>query len=172
MDARPDAPVLRRYASPLGAMVLAADAEGLCGAWFADTPSGVCNPDGADASGDAPVLRTAVQWLDAYFAGQPPAPLPPLHLRGTAFQALVWAALLEIPFGQTVSYGALARQLAARRGIPRLSAQAVGGAVGKNPALLFVPCHRVLGAGGALTGYSGGLARKQWLLHHEATLQK
>lgn len=171
MDVQADVPVLRRYASPLGAMVLAADAQGLCGAWFADAPAARI-PDGASLSGDSPVLRAAMQWLDAYFAGQQPAPLPPLHLRGTAFQKLVWAALLEIPCGQTVSYGTLAQQLAAYRNVRRLSAQAVGGAVGRNPILLFVPCHRVLGAGGALTGYSGGLARKQWLLQHEAAPQK
>lgn len=161
------APCLRRYDSPLGAMVLAADEAGLCGAWFEDAPP----PAASGAPGDAPALAAAARWLDAYFSGQTDSAFPPLHLRGTPFQRLVWAALLELPYGQTVSYGALAQLLAARMGAARMSAQAVGGAVGRNPALLFIPCHRVLGADGGLCGYSGGLARKKWLLAHEALKQ-
>ena len=105
-----------------------------------------------------------------YFSGREPDFAVPLRPSGTPFQQEVWAALREIPYGQTTTYGAIARQMAARRGLPRLSAQAVGGAVGRNPICILVPCHRVLGADGSLTGYAGGVERKRWLLESEGAL--
>ena len=112
-----------------------------------------------------PVFRTAARWLDLYFSGRVPDFTPPLRPRGTAFRRAVWALLLTVPYGATVSYGGLAGQLACGRS--RMSAQAVGGAVGHNPIALIIPCHRVIGADGRLTGYAGGLERKQALLRLE-----
>ena len=114
-----------------------------------------------------PVLGDACRWLDVYFSGQEPDFLPPLHPHGSEFQLAVWELLLQIPYGQTTTYGALARQLAARRGLSRMSAQAVGGAVGHNPISLLIPCHRVVGTNGSLTGYAGGLDKKIRLLELE-----
>ncbi len=117
-----------------------------------------------------PVFAQIKEWLDGYFAGSCPAVSQlPLHLQGTAFQQEVWQLLLEIPCGATVTYGALAQTIARRRGAP-VSAQAVGGAVGRNPIVLIVPCHRVVGTDGSLTGYAGGVERKQWLLEHEFSI--
>lgn len=152
-------------ASPLGAITLASDGAALTGLWFDGQrhfPAAL-----ADAETCAlPAFDETVRWLDRYFAGQIPDFMPPLRPAGTPFQRAVWAALREIPYGETVTYGDLARTLASRTG-RAVSARAVGGAVGRNPISLLIPCHRVLGAGGALTGYAGGLERKQWLLDLE-----
>ena len=121
------------------------------------------------ASGDHPILEAATQWLDAYFAGDAPSPAAlPLRPEGTEFRRLIWGLLLEIPYGKTVTYGALAKRAAEALGKPRLSAQAVGQAVGANPIAVIVPCHRVVGADGSLTGYAGGLHYKKALLQLEA----
>lgn len=121
------------------------------------------------ASGEHPILAQAKTWLDAYFAGAAPSPAGlPLRPEGTAFRRLIWGLLLEIPYGKTVSYGALAKRAAEALGKPRLSAQAVGQAVGANPIAVIIPCHRVVGADGSLTGYAGGLHYKQALLQLEA----
>ena len=154
----------RTLDTPLGAMLLAASPQGLAGAWFCsgqrDTP---------DASGwttapaSHPVLSAAATQLAQYFADERTAFELPLDLSaGTAFQQRVWRALLALPWGQTCSYGALAQQI----GQPQ-AVRALGGAVGRNPISIIVPCHRVLGAKGALTGYSGGLERKVALLQRE-----
>lgn len=111
-----------------------------------------------------PVFQETVRWLETYFSGQRPGPLPPLSPVGTPFQQLVWRFLLEIPYGQVVSYGAIAQKAAAALGKPRMSAQAVGGAVGHNHIPILIPCHRVVGTNGSLTGYSGGLSIKKALL--------
>ena len=110
---------------------------------------------------ELPVFDATRQWLDAYFAGTIPQAMPPLMFRGTAFQQHVWAELLTVPYGQTVTYGDIARLIGCR------SAQAVGGAVGRNPISIIVPCHRVVGSDGSLTGYAGGLDRKRALLQLE-----
>lgn len=167
------------YDSPLGGLVLAADVDGLAGAWFAGQRhygefgsvrnalvGGLERPDNAGDEAQARVLAQARAWLDAYFAGDNSSGLPPLHLMGTPFQQRVWQLLLEIPYGQTTTYGALARELEHRFG-SRTSARAVGGAVGRNPVSIIVPCHRVLGASGAITGYAGGVDRKRALLELE-----
>lgn len=116
------------------------------------------------------VFEAAVRWLDRYFAGENPevtSGRPPLSLEGTNFQKEVWELLLEIPYGKTTTYGEIARELARRRGVKTMSAQAVGGAVGHNKISILVPCHRVVGADGKLTGYAGGIERKQWMLEME-----
>ena len=112
-------------------------------------------------------MSHTARWLDAYFSGREPDFLPPLHPHGTAFQRAVWDILRSIPYGQTMTYGEIARRLAAQQGHSRMSAQAVGGAVGHNPISLIVPCHRVVGANGSLTGYAGGVERKLRLLQIE-----
>ncbi len=152
-----------QYPSPLGPMILAVDGEGLCGVWFVGQryfPRE--NLGKMDAT--HPVLCRARQWLDAYFSGEVPQDPLPLHLKGTDFQRSVWQALMQIPYGKTVTYGQLAKKLGVG------SAQAVGGAVGRNPVSILIPCHRVLGADGSLTGYAGGLERKQALLEWEKAL--
>ncbi|PKO41802.1 MAG: cysteine methyltransferase [Betaproteobacteria bacterium HGW-Betaproteobacteria-3] len=158
--------VYTHYRSPMGRMVIAASATGLTGAWFEgqkhmpELSHWTLLPE----PGAHPVLAQAVHELTRFFNGQAPRFSVPLDLRaGTPFQQQVWAALQRIGYGQTVSYGALAQQLGRPTG-----ARAVGAAVGRNPVSVIVPCHRVLGAGGALTGYAGGLDRKTGLLRLEA----
>lgn len=150
------------YDSPLGSMTLASDGNVLLGLWF-DGQKHFGNTIGTQASlhVELPVFDAARRWLDAYFAGIRPQTMPPLMFRGTAFQQHVWAELLTVPYGQTVTYGELARRLGVH------SAQAVGGAVGCNPISIIVPCHRVVGSDGSLTGYAGGLDRKRALLQLE-----
>ena len=123
--------------------------------------------DGTMLSFQQSVLQKAARWLDAYFAGENPPIDFPLAPQGSAFQREVWALLQAIPYGKTVTYGQLAKQLQARRGGAIVAAQAVGGAVGRNKIALIIPCHRVVGAHGALTGYAGGIARKAQLLQME-----
>lgn len=144
--------------TPLGVLRLESEGSVLLSARFAEE-----TPRFSDRS---PVLDAALRWLERYFAGEDPGETPPLAPAGTAFRRAVWALLAEIPYGETVSYGALARRYAAGAG-RRTSARAVGQALGKNPLALFCPCHRVLGASGALTGYAWGAARKKALLSLE-----
>lgn len=158
---------IQQYESPLGTMLLAADELGLTGAWFVGQKYFGAGLPAEHAERETPVLMQARHWLDAYFAGERPGQLPPLHPAGSAFRQDVWAILLQTPYGETTTYGAIARQLAARRGIDRVSARAVGGAVGHNPVSIIIPCHRVVGADGSLTGYAGGIERKLKLLEHE-----
>lgn len=145
--------------SPLGTLYLTADEGGLAGIWM--------HPEKTE---DFPVLSQAKVWLDSYFAGNPAEISFPLNPQGTAFQQQVWDILLTIPYGQTRTYGDIAREIAARTGKKEMSAQAVGQAVGANPIAIAIPCHRVVGARGKLTGYAGGLEKKEWLLRHEGWL--
>ena len=154
------------YVSPLGTLTLISDGGALTALFFrgkrrAD-PAVRPVPLGAD-----PVFRRTARWLDLYFSGRDPGFTPDLQIRGTEFQREVCRLMLEIPFGRTVTYGRLAAQIATRRGLARMSAQAVGGAVGANPIALIIPCHRVIGKNGNLTGYGGGLDRKAKLLELE-----
>ena len=114
-----------------------------------------------------PVFDLAEAWLDDYFRGVIRAPDVPIRTGGTAFQELIWRLLADIPYGTTRTYGSIAREAAMLLGKAKMSAQAVGQAVGRNPVSILIPCHRVVGAGGKLTGYAGGIANKQWLLNHE-----
>ena len=165
----------RHYDSPLGRIWMTSDGKALTGLWFDrqahTTPiEGETGADGGTRQ--LPVFDETVRWLDCYFSGRDPGFTPPLALHGTPFRQAVWKILLEIPFGTTMTYGQIAARLdcgrdagrGAGRGAGRMSAQAVGGAVGHNPIALIVPCHRVIGAGGSLTGYAAGLDRKAWLL--------
>ena len=145
----------KEYDSPLGTLWLTADEQGLTGVRFAPAPEE--EPEGSAC------LTAAVAWLDVYFSGKDPGPVPPLHLQGSDFCRRVWQALGEIPYGCTLTYGQLAQRLNLNPG----AARAVGRAVGKNPILLLVPCHRVVGVGGRLGGYSAGPDRKQALLELE-----
>ena len=156
----------QRYASPLGGLLLAADEQGLIGLWFDGARHFAANLPEARKEKRTPILDEAARWLDDYFSGGQPDFTPPLHPAGSAFRKAVWDILLTIPYGQTLTYGAIARQLAAQQG-GRVSAQAVGGAVGHNPISLIIPCHRVVGTNGSLTGYAGGLEKKVQLLELE-----
>ena len=151
----------QRYDSPLGGILLAADESGLTGLWFDGGRYFAEGLPAAQLRQETPVLAEAKLWLDIYFTGREPDFRPPLHPTGSPFQQAVWALLLQIPYGQ------LAARLAAERGVVRMSAQAVGGAVGRNRISLVIPCHRVIGADGSLTGYAGGLDRKATLLAWE-----
>lgn len=150
------------YNSPLGPLTLESDDTHLLFLSF-------CNE--ADISLQAPtnpVLERTILWLDAYFTGNPTAlENIPLSLKGTPFQRICWQELLRIPFGQTVTYGQLAKRVAAHMGAERMSSQAVGQAISKNPIAILIPCHRVVGADGRLTGYAWGLDIKKKLLAHE-----
>ena len=157
--------------SPLGEILLAADDEGLTGLWFTEGQKYLglgLSPKAAE--GASPFFDEAVRWLDVYFSGRDPGFLPRLHLVGSAFRNRVGEIMLEVPYGKTVTYSEIALRIADERGTPRMSGRAVGGAVGKNPILLMVPCHRVIGKGGSLTGYGAGLDRKQALLRLENAL--
>ena len=155
------------YDSPLGKILLAADEEGMTGVWFQAQKYFAAKLPPENEEGTTPVLGDACRWLDIYFSGREPDFTPKLHLIGSDFRQAVWALLLQIPYGQTRTYGVLAKQLAERNGGKRVSAQAVGGAVGHNPISLMIPCHRVVGTNGSLTGYGGGIQRKKALLELE-----
>ena len=162
--------VAKTYASPLGPLLLAAEGDALTGLWLPGQKYYAAGMGPEAAEGDAPILRGTAEWLDAYFAGQKPAVSElKLALRGSEFQLLIRELLREIPYGETITYGALAAEAEKRLG-RRTSARAVGAAVGRNPISVIIPCHRVLGAGGGLTGYAGGLDKKEWLLRHEGAI--
>ena len=151
------------YFSPLGRIVLMSDGTALTELDFAE---GVPEVSAVHTQKDLPVFREVCRWLDVYFAGRDPGTLPPLAPHGTAFQQAVWNILCGIPYGTTTTYGRIAAHIAAARG-GRMSAQAVGGAVGRNPISILIPCHRVIGTDGSLTGYAGGLDKKEALLRLE-----
>lgn len=150
---------IAEYDSPVGKLLLQSDGQRLTGLWM--------NRDCGEPEGD-PVLEKAKLWLDDYFRGEVREADFPLAPAGTVFQKQVWEILLTIPYGQTRTYGDIAREMAARLGKEKMSAQAVGQAVGRNPISILIPCHRVVGAKGQLTGYAWGVEKKKWLLEHEA----
>ena len=155
------------YDSPLGGMTMASDAEALIGLWF-DRQQYFASTLGSDQEQRMlPVFEETRRWLDMYFSGQTPDFTPQLRPSGTPFRELVWQQLLTIPYGQTVTYAEIARCIARQMGLQKMSAQAVGGAVGHNPIALIIPCHRVIGADGSLTGYAAGIEKKRWLLELE-----
>lgn len=155
---------ISHYQSPLGDILLAADDVGLTGVWFEGQKYFAYNLDKEQEEKETPALETAKRWLDVYFTGKKPDFAVPLHFVGTDFQKEVWALLCAIPYGQVTTYGEIAGQLAAKRGLPHMSAQAVGNAVGHNKISIIVPCHRVVGAKVSLTGYAGGVEKKRVLL--------
>lgn len=156
-----------KYISPLGSILLAADEIGLTGLWFMGQKYFARNLEPHYMEKETPVLAQTKQWLDIYFSGREPEFQVQLHVTGTEFQLKVWKFLSAIPYGQTITYGAIARQIAVTEGVERVSAQAVGGAVGHNPVSIIIPCHRVVGSDGSLTGYAGGLGKKAALLKLE-----
>ena len=149
------------YSSPEGEILLAANDNGLTGLWVYGAKYFAADLEDARTEKLTPVLRQTLRWLDTYFSGSEPDFMPPLELHGSDFRRRVWAELAKIPYGETVTYGEIAKKLGVK------SAQAVGGAVGHNPVSIIVPCHRVLGADGSLTGYAGGTDKKARLLELE-----
>ncbi len=148
-------------------LVMSSDGEVLTGLWFDGSWNG---GETSESICDLPVFRETRRWLDIYFSGQEPGFTPPYRLVGaTPFREAVSREMLKIPFGVTVTYGDIAATIAKRRGVSKMSAQAVGQAVGWNPICLIIPCHRVIGAGGAITGYGGGLHNKMALLELEGS---
>ncbi|MDO4294356.1 MAG: methylated-DNA--[protein]-cysteine S-methyltransferase [Eubacteriales bacterium] len=155
---------ISHYHSPIGNILLAADDIGLTGLWLEGQKYFARYLDQEAEEKEIPVFEKAKQWLDIYFSGKEPDFTVPLHFAGTAFQNEVWEILCTIPYGQTMTYGEIAKQIAAKKGLSRMSAQAVGGAVGHNEISIIVPCHRVVGTSGSLTGYAGGIEKKVKLL--------
>lgn len=158
---------LRTCKTPLGNILLAGDDIGLTGLWFEGEKYFPTDLFAQEHRQDHPIFVKTERWLDTYFSGREPGELPPVHMVGTPFQLAVWEVLCHIPYGQTTTYGAIARQIAAQNGLPHMSAQAVGGAVGHNSISIIVPCHRVVGSTGSLTGYAGGIDKKIALLKLE-----
>lgn len=159
----------QHYDSPLGSILLAADEIGLTGLWFDGQKYFARDLPVERVEQNTPALAEAKRWLNIYFTGKEPDFLPPLHPVGSAFRKSVWKILLQIPYGKTTTYGEIARQLAEKQQLPRMSAQAVGGAVGHNEISIIIPCHRVVGTNGSLTGYAGGIDKKIKLLKLEGT---
>lgn len=157
------------YDSPLGGITLASDGDALTGLWFDDQKYFADTLDQAHEEKPLPVFDQSERWLDLYFSGKAPSFTPKLSMRATAFRKTVWEILLTIPFGQTTTYGRIAERAAQIMKLPRMSARAAGSAVGRNPISLIIPCHRVVGANGSLTGYAGGIDRKIRLLKLEGT---
>lgn len=158
-----------KYSSPLGGILLAADEVGLTGLWFDGEKYFADNLPTDHSERETPTLAEAVRWLDVYFSGKEPDFMPPLHPIGSRFRQEVWNILSQIPYGKTVTYGDISKQLAEKMGLEKMSAQAVGGAVGHNEISIIIPCHRVVGTNGSLTGYAGGIDKKIKLLELENT---
>ena len=155
------------YDSPLGDILIASEGRFITGLWFEGQKYFAGTLERAHEERDLPVFEETDRWLDIYFSGSAPDFTPPLLMKTTPFRRTVWEILLQIPFGHTMTYGEIAERIALMRGSKTMSAQAVGGAAGHNAILLIIPCHRVIGADGSLTGYAGGLERKRKLLEME-----
>ena len=155
---------ISEYNSPIGKIIISADDYGVTGLWFdgAKYFGSVLDKDNITKS--TKDIKDAEKWLDIYFGGGVPDFTPRLHFIGTPFRQMIWQILLEIPYGSTMTYSDISKKAAKQMGVKSMSAQAVGGAVGHNPISLIVPCHRVIGADGSLTGYAGGVDKKKWLL--------
>ena len=154
------------YASPLGGMTLVSDGTALVGLYFDGQKYAAEGLDATHTQKNLPIFKEVRRWLDVYFSGRKPDFTPPIAPAGTAFQQSVWEILRTIPYGETTTYGAIARRIEQNTGC-RMSAQAVGGAVGRNPISILIPCHRVVGTNGSLTGYAGGIDKKERLLQWE-----
>ena len=159
------------YDSPLGGITLASDGEKLVGLWFDGQKyfAGTLGKEHEDGT-DLEIFDMTHRWLDIYFSGHAPNFTPPLQMRTTDFRKRVWEIMLTIPYGQTMTYGDIARIIVRERGLASMSAQAVGSAVGHNSISLIIPCHRVVGRGGSLTGYAGGIDKKVRLLKMEGVV--
>lgn len=157
---------LTNYDSPLGKITLASDGTALTGLWFETQKATI---EASAKWQEVSVFSQVRNWLNLYFQGKDPGAVPPLKVNGSVFHQTVSSIMQEIPYGQTTTYGAIAKETAKRLGKERMSAQAVGGAIGRNEISIIIPCHRVLGANGKLTGYTGGLDKKIKLLEIERT---
>jgi len=158
---------IHHYVSPLGGITMGSDGKALTGLWF-DGQKYFADGLAADCTEKMlPVFEQTGQWLDIYFSGKAPDFMPLLSLKTTDFRRIVWKIMLAIPYGKTMTYGEIANRLANQMGLRRMSAQAVGGAVAHNAISLIIPCHRVVGANGSLTGYAGGIDKKIRLLEME-----
>lgn len=155
------------YTSPLGGITLASDGEALTGLWFDGQKYFAQTLDKENTGSELPIFEQTIKWLDIYFSGKAPDFTPPLNLKTTEFCKSVCKIMHTIPYGQTMTYGEIAGIIAKQKNLTRMSAQAVGGAVGRNPISIIIPCHRVIGANGSLTGYAGGLDKKIKLLKLE-----
>lgn len=155
------------YISPLGGIIMASDGQSLTGLWFDGQKYFAGNLPEEHVKRQLPVFMQAAEWLDVYFSGKAPNFTPPLSMEGISpFRKRVWEIMLEIPFGQVSTYGQIAKRIAVETG-KKVSAQAVGGAVGHNSISLIIPCHRVVGTNGSITGYAGGIDKKLALLKME-----
>ena len=155
---------MTEYSSPLGRMLITCDGSSITGLWFEDQNPAPKSYEDVDNESASQILNMAEQWLDEYFSGKEPETKVPLKPSGTVFQEKVWDILTTIPYGRTMTYKEIAEKLS---GNGRMSAQAVGQAVGHNPVSIIIPCHRVIGSDGSLTGYAGGLERKRFMLELE-----
>ena len=152
---------------PLGEVRLRSDGKSLTGLWFVGQVNDAKDNRDIEIKDDLPIFKQVETWLESYFSGEETSITIPLQPKGTIFQERVWKILKEIPYGETMTYGDIAQRIAKEKGVATYSAQAVGQAVGKNPISILIPCHRVLGRNGALTGYAGGVHRKEELLRIE-----
>ncbi len=155
------------YNSPLGRITIASNGEKLIGLWFAGQKYFASTLNGGCINVSLPIFNEIKKWLDIYFSGKKPGFNIPTLLCGSAFSMAVWEILQNIPYGKTITYGQIACIIANKNGIEKMSAQAVGGAVGRNPISIIIPCHRVVGLNGKLTGYAGGIDKKISLLKLE-----
>ncbi len=158
---------MQTYISPLGPMTMASDGDALTGLWFAGQKHFAATLTEPYLCQSLLVFAKTQRWLEHYFEGEQTKELPPIGLKGSAFCLAVWEIVQTIPYGQTMTYGEIAAVLAKRLGREKVSARAVGGAVARNPLAVIVPCHRVVGSNGSLTGYAGGMERKIALLRLE-----
>lgn len=158
---------INHYNSPLGKITFASNGKELTGLWFDGQKYFASTLTKEYEQKNLPVFEQTAKWLDIYFSGKNPDFMPPLFLSSTSFRNEVWKILLTIPYGKTMTYGEIAKLMAENRGAENMSAQAIGGAVGHNPISIIVPCHRVMGKNGSLTGYAGGVDIKEKLLKFE-----
>ena len=157
----------RMIQTPLGEVRLRSDGKSLTGLWFIGQVNDAKFNSDIEIKDDLPIFEQVETWLESYFSGKQTPITIPLQPKGTNFQERVWQMLQEISYGETMTYGEIAQRIAKEKGVATYSAQAVGQAVGKNPISILIPCHRVLGKNGALTGYAGGVYRKEQLLQLE-----
>lgn len=158
---------INHYNSPLGKITFASNGKELTGLWFNGQKYFASTLTKEYEQKNLTVFEQTAKWLDIYFSGKNPDFTPPLFLSSTSFRNEVWKILLTIPYGKIMTYGEIAKLMAENRGVEKMSAQAIGGAVGHNPISIIVPCHRVVGTDGSLTGYAGGVDIKEKLLKFE-----
>lgn len=161
-----------RYNSPIGKILMAADEQGLTGLWFNGQKYFASGLDKDYIEKDLEIFANTKKWLDIYFTGKEPEFIPPLHITGSAFRLEVWDILLKIPYGMTVTYSDIAKNIATKRGMTKMSARAVGSAIAHNPVSIIIPCHRVVGKNNKLTGYAAGIDKKIKLLNLEQATKK